>query len=212
MAEGDGLYYVRARYYDSSAGRFLSRDFFLGSDTVPGSLHRYAYVQNNPLNWIDPAGLCAEKDIKFVGDFLQVAFEEVLQEGIVAGIETLRRGIRLYGIVPSQDILKTTPQTFINKISPHDLGISIGVSFVGGQILDQYSKHFEGDKGKTPILIKLGLIGIGATAAYFGAPAAVIAGAVLTVEGITGRVHEVGGDLDPNNPEEALIIKAQSGN
>jgi RHS repeat-associated protein len=48
-----GLYFYRARYYDSSAGRFLSEDpvrFSGGSDF-------YAYVGNNPVYWIDPLGL-----------------------------------------------------------------------------------------------------------------------------------------------------------
>jgi len=50
-----GLYYYRARYYDSSVGRFLSEDpiGFLGSGT-----NFYAYVSKNSTNFIDPDGLC----------------------------------------------------------------------------------------------------------------------------------------------------------
>jgi RHS repeat-associated protein len=49
-----GLYYYRARYYDPKAGRFLQRDpiGFAGGD-----VDLYAYVQNNPVNWMDPWGL-----------------------------------------------------------------------------------------------------------------------------------------------------------
>jgi len=49
------LYYYRARYYDPSAGRFLSEDpiGFIGSGT-----NFYAYVRNSPLNFADPSGLC----------------------------------------------------------------------------------------------------------------------------------------------------------
>jgi RHS repeat-associated protein len=48
-----GLYYYRARYYDSSTGRFLSEDpiGFLGG------VNLYFYVKNNPLNFIDHFGL-----------------------------------------------------------------------------------------------------------------------------------------------------------
>lgn len=52
-----GLVYLRARWYQPSAGRFLSRDPFPGDDREPLSLHRYAYVHNDPINGIDPSGM-----------------------------------------------------------------------------------------------------------------------------------------------------------
>jgi RHS repeat-associated protein len=52
-----GLHFLRARYYDPAIGRFLSRDPFAGLVAVPQSLNRYAYVLDNPINWIDPWGL-----------------------------------------------------------------------------------------------------------------------------------------------------------
>ena len=55
--DADGLYYLRARYYDPMAGRFLSQDPFQGDITRPASLHRYAYVSNDPVNRFDPGGL-----------------------------------------------------------------------------------------------------------------------------------------------------------
>jgi RHS repeat-associated protein len=47
-----GLYYYRARYYDSQARRFLSEDPI----GLNGGINLYAYVGNNPLNLIDPLG------------------------------------------------------------------------------------------------------------------------------------------------------------
>jgi len=48
------LYFYRARYYDSSAGRFISKDpiGFNGGDVT-----LYGYVGDNPVNLIDPYGL-----------------------------------------------------------------------------------------------------------------------------------------------------------
>jgi RHS repeat-associated protein len=49
-----GLYFYRARYYDPSLGRFLSEDPI----DFGGGVNFYAYVGNNPVNYIDPFGLC----------------------------------------------------------------------------------------------------------------------------------------------------------
>ena len=51
-----GLDYLRARYYDSQGGTFLTEDSYPGEDTDPLSQNRYSYVQNNPINYTDPSG------------------------------------------------------------------------------------------------------------------------------------------------------------
>ncbi|HEX7289295.1 MAG TPA: RHS repeat-associated core domain-containing protein, partial [Candidatus Angelobacter sp.] len=48
-----GLYYYRARYYDSSSGRFLSEDPARNA----GGINYYAYVHNDATNSTDPLGL-----------------------------------------------------------------------------------------------------------------------------------------------------------
>jgi RHS repeat-associated protein len=50
------LLFLRARYYGSAQGRFLSKDPFPGSVQHPGTLHAFAYVTNNPVNYTDPSG------------------------------------------------------------------------------------------------------------------------------------------------------------
>ena len=51
-----GLDYLRARYYDSQGGAFLTEDSYPGEDTDPLSQNLYSYVQNNPVNYTDPSG------------------------------------------------------------------------------------------------------------------------------------------------------------
>jgi RHS repeat-associated protein len=53
-----GLVYLRARYYSSMTGRFLSKDPWKGDDLQPQSLNGWSYVEGNPINRIDPRGRC----------------------------------------------------------------------------------------------------------------------------------------------------------
>ena len=48
--------YLRARYYNPTTGRFISRDSYLGRRSDPLSLNLYTYCRNNPLRYIDPSG------------------------------------------------------------------------------------------------------------------------------------------------------------
>ena len=56
MDEGNGLNYIRARYYDPVAMRFVSKDPKAGNDHDGQSLNRYAYAGNNPVRFVDVSG------------------------------------------------------------------------------------------------------------------------------------------------------------
>ncbi len=56
MRDVSGLTYLRARYLDSSVGRFISRDTWDGDYNRPLSLNRWGYVEGNPINLTDPSG------------------------------------------------------------------------------------------------------------------------------------------------------------
>ncbi len=53
----NGLYYMRARYYNSEIKRFINQDVLTGSITDSPTLNRYAYVEGNPISLSDPFGL-----------------------------------------------------------------------------------------------------------------------------------------------------------
>lgn len=54
-----GWAYHRARWMDSSLGRFIGVDPFAGIPSDPLSLHRYLYAHADPANRVDPTGLLA---------------------------------------------------------------------------------------------------------------------------------------------------------
>jgi len=53
-ASGD--YFLRARYYDQSNGRFISQDPLQGNNEDPITLHRYLYAGVDPISNVDPSG------------------------------------------------------------------------------------------------------------------------------------------------------------
>lgn len=54
-AAGIGLYYVRARWYDPSTGRFLSED----PAGVDAGINPYTFADDDPINGFDPSGAVA---------------------------------------------------------------------------------------------------------------------------------------------------------
>ena len=55
----DDLDYMHARHYNLNLGRFLSPDPAPADPHNPSSWNAYAYVLNNPVNFVDPWGLKA---------------------------------------------------------------------------------------------------------------------------------------------------------
>jgi len=51
-----GLYYYVARWYDPAIGRFIQADSIVPDPASALGFDRYAYTNNNPLNFIDPSG------------------------------------------------------------------------------------------------------------------------------------------------------------
>ena len=56
----NGLYYMRARYYNPDIKRFINQDIKVGDIGSSQSLNRYAYCEGNPVSMVDPFGLCGK--------------------------------------------------------------------------------------------------------------------------------------------------------
>ncbi len=103
MSEPNGLYYMRARYYDQHTGRFISEDPI---GFVGGDVNLYAYVQNNPINLIDPSGLITPNRIPNFGttdvDFSYLVSHDFLSStATVAGIASTYLAVSGYGLPAS---------------------------------------------------------------------------------------------------------------
>ena len=61
--DGTGLDYLRARYYDSNLGRFISKDVSAGNWNNPISQNPYVYANDNPIIFTDPSGYFSLEDI-----------------------------------------------------------------------------------------------------------------------------------------------------
>ena len=75
-----GLYYLRARYYDPTVGRFINEDTIEGQVTNPLSLNVYTYCGNSPVGYVDPSGhipiapLLAKAGANGAADFMTQLF------------------------------------------------------------------------------------------------------------------------------------------
>jgi RHS repeat-associated protein len=83
------LYYNRARYLNTSTGRFWSMDDYPTNPSDPGSLHRYLYVQNNPVNAFDPTGNQSNvgEAVEEAEDIEKVAQDANAVQKVLNGIE-----------------------------------------------------------------------------------------------------------------------------
>ena len=61
VTDDNGLIYMRARYYSPAMKRFINADIVEGGISNAITLNRFAYANGNPVSFVDPFGLSAER-------------------------------------------------------------------------------------------------------------------------------------------------------
>lgn len=96
--DGNGLYYLHARYFDGNTGTFISKDPYTSNYLSTQDINRYVYGYNNPLTYSDPTGLFVNnisceganwsKFIQDVGDatlYLGPVWQKAMDHPILSG-------------------------------------------------------------------------------------------------------------------------------
>ncbi len=95
-----GLLFLRTRYLRVDLGRFISQDPLSGDSSQPQSLNGYSWVEDNPINRVDPSGLLSNRSI--AASFGSFDFEEVMRRfqdnghwGFLAALQDATIGNRI---------------------------------------------------------------------------------------------------------------------
>ncbi len=124
------LYFLRSRFYDPTAGRFLTPDKHPVSPTRPTSFTPFLYAAANPVRYTDPLGTISLPEINIgraiVGQLASVALPrlplptEAIARGLVGDLATR--------IVNSREIIGGDFSVGVGSSAGGVLGVSAGVS------------------------------------------------------------------------------------
>lgn len=123
-----GLDYLRARYYDPSLGRFISKDAFPGYLDDPMSQHDYQYAHANPVSNTDPSGYFSS---------LQEVGSALLLAGTLASIGAVSGGVGFgLGYIGGAIATGASGEEILGMFGDWGGGFANGVS--GGYLTDVY--------------------------------------------------------------------------
>jgi RHS repeat-associated protein len=134
MDDGNGLYYMRARYYDPRIGRFVSKDPI----GLMGGINGYSCVEDNPISRVDPLGL-EYMDLNFSFGFSSGI-------GVTGGLISSPAGLQFY----AGGGIMTPGFSFSLTGSPSDptpgwyeaIQINLGLAYQKGRELRKGGKPF----------------------------------------------------------------------
>jgi RHS repeat-associated protein len=119
-----GLYYNRARYLNTTTGRFWDLDSFEGQPNDPLSLHKYLYAGGDPVNRFDPSGNQIDD---LVGSFgLDATLNAVSTVGLPGGPGGPAWQILAHAFIPGW-----VWNSLASSLTPD--AVDVGFSFTGTQ-------------------------------------------------------------------------------
>ena len=80
------LYYLRARFYDPTAGCFLTPDTIMPTPRFPTLYNPYLYARCNPVRFTDPTGHLSIAEINMGLTILGILSHEILNLGFLDGL------------------------------------------------------------------------------------------------------------------------------
>ena len=122
VTDGNGLIYMRARYYSPEMKRFINADIVAGSITNAVTLNRFAYANGNPISFVDPFGLSAwdwikEKSNKYVIEPVKKYIVEPIEEKVIEPTVSFINEEVVQPICDAYDYLKTNITDFATKFA-----------------------------------------------------------------------------------------------
>jgi RHS repeat-associated protein len=142
-----GLYYVRARVYDATVGRFLSNDPAEGHRVRPESMESTRSFLGHPYSASDPTGRFSLHET-LVSNFVQALLVNTAMATVRMGIQYCRTGqITLDGLIREipniliASILTATGSTFFAQLGARGVWLALAEALllnIGYPILARY--------------------------------------------------------------------------
>ena len=112
ITDGNGLIYMRARYYSPEMKRFINADIVAGQLSNAVTLNRFAYANGNPVSFVDPFGLSVEREGLFGAAYYDDRSVTTIDEEF-----DLTFGINLLRVAYTQTVTNSTMLGSSGKIA-----------------------------------------------------------------------------------------------
>ena len=152
--DGNGLYYMRSRYYNVEIKRFINQDVLLGVLERIFSLNRYAYVEGNPVSYLDPFGLekiayytQMRKDLQWISvgiisaQLIVAGAMVVMPEFIIVGIQIQEVLQKISWVVT---VLDSIALAMLTNYADKDDKLEYSVQLVWGMV-SPFAQYFGGE-------------------------------------------------------------------